>query len=62
MTESDVRVVCQGYIDTYETKVGEPRHKENTRKIDRLTWITAVGLGIVLTLNSLMAAGVLHVK
>ena len=30
------------------------RHTQNTRKIDRLSWIVAIGVGIVVTLNAVV--------
>lgn len=43
-------------LDNYEEKVGAVRHKENTTKIDRLSWIVAIGVGIVVTLNATVLA------
>jgi len=62
MTVNDVKVVSRSMLDEYEKNIGAPRHKENTRKIDRLTWITGIGLGILLTLQALLVAGVIHVS
>lgn len=62
MNESDVKLIARATVDSYEEKVGEPRHAQNTKKIDRLSWITAVGLGIVLTLQVLLSAGAIHVS
>ena len=30
------------------------RHTQTTRKIDRLSWIVAIGVGIVVTLNAVV--------
>lgn len=62
MTESEVKLIARATVDSYEEKIGEPRHAQNTSKLDRLTWIAGVGLGIVSTLQVLMAAGVIHVS
>jgi hypothetical protein len=60
ITEDRARVIVMQEIGRYEREVGSRRHEQNTRKLDRLTWIAGIGFGVVGTLQCLLAAGVFH--
>lgn len=58
-TRAEVEVMLNQWFRQYERDIAAPRHKDNTRKIDRLSWIMGIGVGIVITLNAVVL-GRLH--
>lgn len=56
--ETRIRNYVQEREDALEDRQ-DIRHTQNTRKIDRLSWIVGIGVGIVITLNAVVL-GRLH--
>lgn len=56
--ESRMKTYVDSKADLMESRQNE-RHSQNTRKIDRLSWLVGIGVGIIITLNAVLL-GKLH--
>ena len=59
ITEDRARVIIMEQFTQWDEK-NDARHRSNTKKMDRLTVIVSIGMGIVICLNCLLLSGHLH--